>query len=132
VPIVRPAYDARAPTGPILVVEDDPTIRDLVAEALRDEGYPVETASNGAEAVEVVEHERPSLVLLDMRMPVLDGWGFARVMRERGVRLPIVVMTAAEHAQYWCDEVGGDACLPKPFSIDALYDAVERLRARAT
>jgi two-component system, chemotaxis family, chemotaxis protein CheY len=114
------------------VVEDDPTIRDLVAEALRDEGYPVVTASNGAEAVEVVEHERPSLVLLDMRMPVLDGWGFAQVMRERGVRLPIVVMTAAEHAQYWCDEVGGDACLPKPFSIDALYDAVERLRARAT
>ena len=111
------------------MVEDDPTIRDLVAEALRDEGYLVEVASNGAEAVEVAERNRPSLVLLDMRMPVLDGWGFAEVMRERGVRLPIVVMTAAEHAQYWCDEVGGAACLPKPFDLGALYDAVARLQA---
>jgi len=112
----------------ILVVDDDAAIRDLVADALKDEGYRVETASNGAEAIEVVEHARPSLVLLDMRMPVLDGWGFAEVMRERGVRLPIVVMTAAENAQRWCDEVGGDACLAKPFDLDDLFGTVAALR----
>ena len=111
----------------ILVVDDDPAIRDLVADALKDEGYQVETASNGAEAVEVVEHERPSLVLLDMRMPVLDGWGFAQVMRARGVRLPIVVMTAAENAQHWCDEIGGECALPKPFDLDQLFTTVARL-----
>jgi DNA-binding response OmpR family regulator len=115
-------------TKPILVVDDDPAIRDLVADALADEGYLVETAANGAEAVEAVEGRTPWLVLLDMRMPVLDGWGFAQVMRERGVRLPIVVMTAAENAQHWCDEVGGDACLAKPFDLDQLYGTVEALR----
>jgi CheY-like chemotaxis protein len=115
-------------TKPILVVDDDPAIRDLVADALQDEGYLVTTAANGAEAVEVVEGSQPWLVLLDMRMPVLDGWGFAQVMRERGVRLPIVVMTAAENAQHWCDEVGGDACLSKPFDLDELFGTVAALR----
>jgi CheY-like chemotaxis protein len=114
------------------VVDDDPAIRDLVADALQDEGYVVTTAANGAEAVEAIEQRRPSLVLLDMRMPVLDGWGFAQAMRERGVRLPIVVMTAAEDARRWCDEIGGDACLSKPFDLDELFGAVARLRARAT
>jgi CheY-like chemotaxis protein len=116
------------PTKPILVVDDDPAIRDLLTDALQDEGYLVTTAANGAEAVEVIDRNRPWLVLLDMRMPVLDGWGFARVMRERGVRLPIVVMTAAENAQRWCDEVGGDACLPKPFDLNDLFGAVAALR----
>jgi CheY-like chemotaxis protein len=119
-------------TGPVLVVDDDPTIRDFLAEALRDQGYAVETAANGAEAVEAVARSRPSLVLLDVRMPVLDGWGFAEVMRERGLRLPIVVMTAAHNAQYWCDEIGAVCALPKPFHLDDLFGAVDRFHARTT
>jgi CheY-like chemotaxis protein len=115
------------PSKPILVVDDDPAIRDLVADALQDEGYAVTTAANGAEAIEVVDRTEPSLVLLDMRMPVLDGWGFAQMMRQRGTRLPIVVMTAAENAQHWCDEIGGEGCLPKPFDLDQLFTTVARL-----
>jgi CheY-like chemotaxis protein len=115
----------------ILVVDDDPDIRALLADALQDEGYAVTTAANGAEAIEVVDRTEPSLVLLDMRMPVLDGWGFAQMMRQRGTRLPIVVMTAAENAWRWCEEVGGDACLPKPFDLGALLETVERLSAPA-
>jgi two-component system chemotaxis response regulator CheY len=118
--------------GPILVVDDDEMIRELVADALSDEGYTVVTAQDGAEALGRVDEQMPALVLLDMRMPVLDGWGFARLARERGLRLRIVVMTAAENADRWCQEIGGDGCLPKPFDLDALFDTVSKLtRARA-
>jgi two-component system chemotaxis response regulator CheY len=113
--------------GPILVVDDDEMIRDLVADALSDEGYAVVTAQDGAEALGRIEEQMPALVLLDMRMPVLDGWGFARLARERGLRLRIVVMTAAENADRWCQEIGGDGCLPKPFDLDVLFETVSKL-----
>ncbi len=112
--------------GTILVVDDDPSIRATISEILRMEGYPVEVAANGAEALTTVERSRPGLVLLDMRMPVLDGWGFARGLRERGVDLPILVMTAAQNARRWAEEIGADGYLAKPFDIDDLLDAVER------
>jgi CheY-like chemotaxis protein len=84
---------------PILVIDDDPAILSTVLDILEFEGYPVATAVNGAEGLRCVEQEPPALVLLDMRMPVLDGWGFARTLRERGIILPIVVMTAAQDAR---------------------------------
>ena len=62
----------------ILVVDDDPAIRDVVVLSLALEGYPVVEASNGREALEVLEECEPYLLLLDMNMPVLDGWGLAR------------------------------------------------------
>jgi two-component system, chemotaxis family, chemotaxis protein CheY len=112
---------------PILVVDDDPTILATVSETLDMEGYPVVTAANGAEALEAMERETPSLVLLDMRMPVLDGWGFLRVARERGLNPRVVVMTAAADARRWAAEVGAQGVLPKPFELDDLIFAVERL-----
>ncbi len=114
--------------APILVVDDDPSIRAVVAEILDFEGYPVETAVDGATALRAVERRRPALVLLDMRMPVLDGWGFARTLAERGVRLPIVVMTAAQDAKRWADEIGAQGYLAKPFEMPDLLAVVERLR----
>jgi CheY-like chemotaxis protein len=111
----------------ILVVDDDDMIRDLVADALSDEGYAVIKAADGAEALRRRDEQMPALVLLDMRMPVLDGWGFARTVRERGLRLPIVVMTAAENAERWREEIGGDGCLPKPFDLDVLFETVAKL-----
>ena len=114
--------------SPILIVDDDPSILTTVCEILDLEGYPVETATNGAEALEAVERARPSLVLLDMRMPVCNGWEFARVLKERGVKLPIVVMTAAQDARHWAEEIGADAYLPKPFELPDLLNAVENLR----
>ena len=115
----RPAAD-----GAILVVDDDEVILDIVADVLRFEGYPVETAIDGVVALEVVERDRPALVLLDMRMPRLDGWGFARTLRERGIELPILVMTAARDAAGWAQEIGAGGYLAKPFDIDELLDAV--------
>ncbi len=114
-------------TGPVLVVDDDEAILEIVTTILEAEGYPVQTATNGAEALALVERARPSLVLLDMRMPVLDGWGFARELRARGVQLPILVMTAAQDARRWADEIGADGYLAKPFDLLHLLDAVQRL-----
>ncbi len=115
--------------APVLVVDDDPLIRTSISEILDLEGYPVATAANGAEALEVVEQARPSLVLLDMRMPIMDGWGFAGALNERGIRLPILVMTAAQSAETWAREVHADGYLAKPFELVDLLDAVERHRA---
>ena len=115
--------------APILVVDDDPNILDVVSELLDMEGYRVTTAANGAEALRVVEQQLPSLVLLDMRMPVLDGWGFAKELRARGVTLPILVMTAAQNARMWAEEIGAQGYVAKPFEVPALLDAVEKLRA---
>ena len=115
--------------GPILVVDDDPSILATVSEILEFEGYPVSTASNGAEALAQIERRQPSLILLDMRMPVMDGWGFARRLAEQGVRLPIVVMTAAQDARRWAEEIGAAGFVPKPFDLPDLLDTVERLRA---
>lgn len=115
---------------PILVVDDDPSILMTVSEILDLEGYAVETAENGAEALRAVERTSPSLVLLDMRMPVLDGWSFARELGERGLKLPILVMTAAQSARDWADEIGAEGYLAKPFDLFDLLTAVERLRVQ--
>ena len=114
--------------APILIVDDDESIRQTVSEILEVEGYRVCAAANGEEALERVAETRPALVLLDMRMPVLDGWGFARVLRERGIRLPILVMTAAQNARGWAEEIGADGYVAKPFDLDDLLSQIERLR----
>jgi len=112
---------------PILVVDDDPSILSTLAEFLQMEGYVVETAVNGAEALDCIDRTAPSIILLDMRMPVLDGWGFVRALRERGQSMPLVVMTAARDAHQWASEVGAAAYLAKPFNLVDVLDAVERL-----
>lgn len=113
--------------APILVVDDDPSIRSTVADMLELEGYVVATAANGADALARAEQQRLSLVLLDMRMPVLDGWGFARGVRELGLSLPIVVMTAARDARRWAAEIGAQGYVAKPFELDDLLSAVQRI-----
>ena len=113
----------------ILVIDDDPSILSTVTDILEFEGFPVTTASNGAEGLRCVEQARPALVLLDMRMPVLDGWEFARMLRERGIALPIIVMTAAQDARRWAQEIGATGYLAKPFDLTDLVDTVKRLAA---
>ena len=110
----------------ILAVDDDPSILDLMTDILTGEGYRVLPAQNGLEALRVLEGDRPCVVLLDMRMPTLDGWGFASAMRDRGLRFPVVVVTAAENARAWAQEIGADAYLAKPFHLNDLLKIVER------
>ena len=112
----------------VLVVDDEADIRATVAAMLQIEGYDVAEAANGADALEVVERQPPDLILLDMRMPVLDGWGFASELRSRGHRIPIVVMTAARDAARWAGDIAASAFVAKPFGLDDLIDAVESAR----
>jgi CheY-like chemotaxis protein len=111
------------------VVDDDPSIVEIVSQILVSEGHQVVSAENGAVALAKFDGE--ALVLLDMRMPVLDGWGFAREFRTSGKRAPIVVMTAAENARRWAEEIGADGYLAKPFELDALIAAVARYATRS-
>ena len=131
---LKPPAPAPALTRTVLVCDDEELIRSVVVDALEEEGYRVVQAANGREALDALDApdtpdaHAPSLVLLDMRMPVLDGWGFMREYRLRpGPHVPVVVMTAAQNARQWCEEAGGDACLPKPFDITKLLDTVDRL-----
>ena len=112
--------------GSVLAVDDDPSILDLMTDILSGEGYRVLPATNGVEALRVLEGSRPCVVLLDMRMPALDGWGFATAMKDRGLDLPVVVVTAAENARAWAQEIGADAYLAKPFQLKDLLRVVER------
>jgi CheY-like chemotaxis protein len=114
-------------SAPILVVDDDPSILDVVTMTLEFEGYTAQTALDGAEALEVIERGKPALVLLDMRMPGMDGWTFARELRSRGLDIPIVVMTAAQDARRWAEEIGADAYVEKPFELSKLIGTVSEL-----
>lgn len=115
--------------APILIVDDDPAILGTVADILDLEGYQVQTAQNGQEALLRLRETRPSLVLLDMRMPVMDGWGFSRALVAEGIKLPIIVMTAARDARAWAAEIGAEAFVSKPFELPDLLATVERVYA---
>lgn len=111
----------------ILVVDDEPDLLELLVVLLEGEGYAIDTATNGAEALQSADSCLPSLVLLDMKMPVMDGPQFAKHFRKRhGEDVPIVVMTAADDAKRRSAEVGAAAFLGKPFELDALLDTVRR------
>ena len=109
----------------VLVVDDDASILGTVSAILTAEGYQVVGANGGQEAMALLGTWHPTLVLLDMRMPVMDGWAVARAMREAGSKVPIVVMTAAENARRWADEIGAAGHLAKPFGLDELLRCVE-------
>jgi two-component system, OmpR family, response regulator MprA len=111
----------------VLVVDDDPGIRTFLTLALEAEGYGVQTATNGIEALEDIHRSEPTVLLLDVQMPELDGPGVARRLHEQGSTVPIVVMTAAMDAGRRCQEMGADGCLAKPFSLEALFEVVERV-----
>ena len=116
----------------ILVVDDDPAIRDVVQDILEMSDYTVETAANGAEALEHIRRNPPAAVLLDLMMPVMDGWEFLRLCRREQpcAPVPIAVMSAARDASAVVDELGAQAFLAKPFELDAVLDLVDRLAPR--
>jgi CheY-like chemotaxis protein len=116
---------------PILVVDDDITIVTTVAEILRDEGYTVATACNGQEALTYVAQHTPGAILLDMKMPIMDGWAFATTYRARpGPHTPLIVMTAAHDAAQRAAEIQAQEFLVKPFSIERLLAVIAHFVAR--
>ncbi len=112
---------------PVLIVEDDTDLAEMMEIVISSEDYPVEKALNGLEALDIVRRQMPGLILLDMKMPVMDGWEFAnRFHEEFDQGAPIVVVTAAADARVRAQEVGTPGFLPKPFEIDDLLSCVQR------
>ena len=118
-----PAQDSSAPleTMPtVLVVEDEPAIREVVADRLQDEGYAVRQASDGLQAIDELQADSIDLVLSDVRMPRLDGPSLARRLRGRGHAVPVVLMSAIDVEV----DLPGVRFLPKPFDRDHLLHVV--------
>ncbi|BDG08169.1 response regulator [Anaeromyxobacter paludicola] len=111
----------------VLVVEDDADLSALMEMVLLDAGFTVRRAADGLEALEQVEAAMPGVILLDMRMPRMNGWEFAREFRRRWDRgAPILVITAAENAKARATEIGAEGWLEKPFDLDDVIAAVSR------
>jgi CheY-like chemotaxis protein len=119
-------------TGGILVVDDDPDLREFLRLTLTSMGFEVTSAANGREALDVLEGYDPDLILLDMKMPVMDGWEFCRALERRDARPPIVVLTAAPDPACRAAEAHADGWLGKPFEYEDLEMAVRRFAARPT
>jgi two-component system, OmpR family, response regulator MprA len=117
----------------LLVVDDDPDVRDSVGRALRSTGYQVATASNGSDALDSVARSPVDLIVLDVLMPVLDGFGVCRRLRDRGDRTPVLVLTArnAVDDRVTGLDAGADDYLVKPFALRELQARVQALLRRS-
>jgi urea transport system substrate-binding protein len=112
----------------VLIVEDDPDLRALVAALVGTLDVDTVCAEHGLAALEAMEKRQPDLVVLDMKMPVMDGWAYCdQLARRPGPRPPILVVTAAPDVAGRAEAVGAAAWLEKPFEPDDLLSAVERL-----
>jgi CheY-like chemotaxis protein len=115
------------PAEHVLVVDDQEDIREFIALVLGHEGYRVSTAENGLAALERAASEPVDVVLLDMRMPVMDGWEFAQKYRKQpGPHAPIVVLTAAHDVAVRAAQIQAEAYLGKPFDLNDLLGVVAR------
>ena len=119
---------AVTPEARLLVVEDEPNIRELLATSLRFAGFEVATAANGSEAIRQATELAPDLVVLDVMLPDVDGFTVTRKIRDSGRHVPIVFVTARDSLDDKIKglTVGGDDYVTKPFSLD---EVVARIRA---
>ncbi len=111
----------------VLIVEDDDGIQDFISIVLREEGYVILSVSQGKVALEVVGQFAPDLILLDLRMPLMDGSSFVQAYyQSHPSPAPIVVVSALRNAAQIAQEINATDFLAKPFSLDELLDCVTR------
>ncbi len=118
----------KEPEATIVVVDDEPSIRQLLMASLHFSGFDVVSAASGSEAIEVVEKVKPDLIVLDVMLPDIDGFTVTRHLRKDGFEAPVLFLTARDDTQ---DKiigltVGGDDYVTKPFSLE---EVVARIRA---
>lgn len=111
----------------VLVVDDDPSIADLLCVLLQEEGYEVHGVGDGEEALAAVAEETPDVIVADVMMPRLDGLEMTQALRERGIDAPVVLMSAV----YADVDLPGIRFVPKPFDLDDLVAVVNRLMGKA-
>jgi CheY-like chemotaxis protein len=116
----------------VLVVEDEAGIRDALAAALVDEGYEVRAAGDGRAALAVLRGWLPHVILLDLMMPVMDGWAFRAEQRrlDAARHIPVIVLSGARDIPAGTDKLGVAATIPKPFDLDTVLDRVGELAPR--
>jgi len=106
----------------VVIIEDDPTMRRVLRDNLEFSGYEVRTAHDGSEGMQVVHESAPDLVLLDIMLPRLNGFDVCRAIRQEGLTVPIIMLTAKNQESDIVRglNLGADDYVPKPFSIDVL------------
>ena len=120
--------NAKTPEAKLLVVDDEPNIRELLSTSLRFAGFEVVAAANGREALAAVEADTPDLAVLDVMLPDMDGFTITRRLRAAGKHFPVLFLTARDDTEDKVTglTVGGDDYVTKPFSLD---EVVARIRA---
>jgi len=116
----------------VLVVDDDSAVRRMILLLLSSEGYETESANDGAEALDVMRQRRPCLVLLDINMPLMDGWEFRQQqLKDPALAdVPVVCMTGIVHPED-VERILGIPCLGKPVHFSSLIRAVEKYCRRS-
>jgi CheY-like chemotaxis protein len=121
---------AEEPNKSVLVIDDDPMIVKVLRDSLERAGYRVRTATSGLEGLQTVKDERPDLIILDILMPMLDGFKVARILKfdKRFQKIPMIVLTsrATEGERKMGQQVGADEFLYKPFRLPQVLDVVGR------
>jgi len=116
----------------VLIVDDEPNIRDLLATSLRFAGYEIQTAANGAQAVAAVTESEPDIILLDVMLPDMNGFSVTKKLRSSGIQAPILFLTARDEVEDKITglTVGGDDYLTKPFSLDEVVARIQAILRR--
>lgn len=117
----------------LLVVDDEESVRSLICRILRDTGYDVESAIDGKDALEKVAARRPDLIVLDLMMPELDGWGVVDALRKQGGAPPVLMLTARSDYDTFARAVreGVTAFISKPFRLQELLSATRKILDQA-
>lgn len=113
----------------VLVVDDDPTLRETLGEVFKDEGYDVRLASDGAEALGKLDGWDADLIVLDVMMPVMDAYTFRlmQMARQGDTSAPVIIISAAQNLDEAGRRLGAAAVIAKPFRLSELLDAVRRV-----
>ncbi|MCI6585456.1 MAG: response regulator transcription factor [Mobiluncus porci] len=116
----------------LLVVDDEPNIRDLLASSLRFAGYDVLSAGDGTEALRLATTEKPDLVILDVMLPDMDGFTVTRKLRAAGIDMPILFLTAKDDMRDKVEglQAGGDDYVTKPFGLEEVVARINAILRR--
>lgn len=117
----------------VLVVDDEPNIRDLLSTSLRFAGFSVHAVSNGVDAISAAEKGNPDIILLDVQLPGLDGFSITKKIRSMGMDIPILFLTAKDQTENKVLglTVGGDDYMTKPFSLDEIVARINAILRRS-